>query len=494
MLLHWEATDEEKEKKGFTVINMKNEFLWSTKVSETSCYDVVVAGGGPAGCAAAIAAARSGMKTLLLEVNGCAGGTSTAGALPFILGYRNGSIPFPHMIKQGLAYRDLPRPRKAVGGIFEEMMNRIKAQNGGVGPCVLAQTDKYPGLDRLGCHDEFTFDLETGKRVLDEMLTEVGVTIRYYARVIGAKRTDNRVDGVYFADKSGISYAAAKAVIDCTGDADVADQAGFVTYKGDKVTGEMTGVNLVAHIENIDAGAIESYLKEGKDPWFRELCGQAIADHPDLDLPDLLILFPMVQDGVFMINGGTGFSGYDGTNGEDMTQMTLRGRKRAELLTEVLFRHYIPGAQNCRLRLTAAYPGVRETRRIISERALTEEDLLNGTVFEDTIALAGRHFDLYRKSGQPFADAHRSVKNGITAIPYRSMIPKGAENLIAAGRCIEAEGQALGPVRIMSTCFALGQAAGEAAGMKVSSGVAFQEVDVALLQARLRQNGAEIDV
>lgn len=467
--------------------------MLNANVANYTKYNVVVAGGGPAGIAAAISAARHKQKTLLIELNGCVGGTSTSGALPFWLGYMNGSIPFPQMIKKGLQYKDLQRPRRAVGGIFEEIVNRIKGEQGGIGPCKLAQTDRYPGLDRLGCHDEFTFDLEIGKRVLDDMLLEAGVDIRYYARVIGAEREGNRVLGVYFADKSGIQFVPADVVIDCTGDADVVNFAGFDTYKGDKITGEMTSTSLVAHIEGIESSKIEQYLNDGNDPWFRDLCKKAISEHPEADLPEALIIFPMVQEGVYMINGGTSISGYDGTSGSDMTKATLRGRRRARDLVEVLFRNYIPGAEKCRLRLTASYPGVRETRRIISEGALTEKDLLNGTYFEDTVALAGRHFDLDRKSGQPFADAGYSVKKGITAIPLRCMLPKGAENLIAAGRCIEAEGQALGPARIMSTCMAVGQAAGTAAAIAINSDVPVKEIDINQLRSDLRDQDAEID-
>ncbi len=463
------------------------------KVKQIENFDVVVAGGGPAGIAAAIAAARHGQKVMLIEVNGCVGGTSTSGALPFWLGYTNGSIPFPWMIERGLAYKDCPHPRRAVGGIYEQAMNRIKEAHGGVGPCKLAQTDKYPGLDRLGCHDEFTFDLEIGKRVLEEMLVEAGVTIRYYARVIGVEREGNSICGVYFVDKSGIQYVPSGAVIDCTGDADVVDFAGFETYKGDKETGEMTACSLIMHIENIDAGAIEAYLNEGNDPWFRDACAQAAKDYPNLDFQDSLIIFPMMQEGVFMVNAGSSFYGYDGTDGKSMTELTIKGRQRAKNVVEVLFRKYIPGAENCRLRLTASYPGVRETRRIISERALTEEDLLEGTVFEDTVALAGRHFDLHRQKGQVFADAKRSVRRGITEIPYRCMLPKGADNMIVAGRCVEAEGQALGPARIMSTCFAMGEAAGTAASLKLRTGYAFRNIDIKALQNDLRKNGAEID-
>ena len=176
--------------------------LYHRKAQVLEQYDTVVAGGGPAGTAAAIAAARQGCRTLLLESTGCVGGTSTSGALPFWLGYKNGSIPFPWMIKRGLQYKNLPRPRRVVGGIFEEAINRIKAQHGGDGPCKLSQTDRYPGLDRLGCHDEFTFDLEIGKRVLDEMLVESGAEIRYYTIALDVERKDNTILGVYFVNKS----------------------------------------------------------------------------------------------------------------------------------------------------------------------------------------------------------------------------------------------------------------------------------------------------
>lgn len=460
----------------------------------SKAYDVIVAGGGPAGVSAAIAAGRLGLATLLLESTGCAGGTSTSGALPFWLGAMNGSIPFPQMIAGGVRYQDCERPRKVVAGIFEDAVNRIKAQQGGIGPCVLAQTDRYPGLDRLGCHDEFTFDIETGKRVLDEMLAEARVEVLYYTQAVDVSRSGNRIDGVWFTNKSGLQYAAASAVIDATGDADLVDRAGFATYKGDRATGEMTIASLVAHLENIDSGAIERYLNEGNDPWFRPQCEQAKKDHPDLDLPGHLIIFPMVQDGVFMINGGTSFPDYDGTSGRDMTALTIRGRSRARLLAEVLFRHYIPGGERCRLRLTAAYPGVRETRRIIAERMLTEDDLLSGAHFPDTVALAGRHFDLNRKQGgQVFAEAGKRVKNGVTEIPFSAMIPQGSENLLVAGRCIAADGQALGPARIMSTCFAVGEAAGTAAKLMLLSAPAFGDIDRQELRRMLRAQNAVVD-
>ena len=469
---------------------------FKTQATVFGDYDLIVAGGGPAGFGAAYAAARGGLNVLLLEANGCIGGISTAGNLPFMLGYTTGSIPFPKMLEQKLEYNKLPHPRKAVGGIFDLFIKKVKEENGGCGPCVMAQSDKYPGLDKLGCHDEFTFDIEIAKRVFDEMAKDVGLNVLYYSSALKLEMTNNQVKGVYFSNKSGIQFASCKAVVDCTGDADLVARAGYETYKGDKITGEMTSVNLVAHVENVDSGLLEKYLNQGGDPWMRPACEAARAENPNYDGPHNLIIFPMVQPGVYMINGGTGFSSIDGTDGKQLSDMTVWGRIRADYLVKEVFRKHIPGGSNCTLRSTAQMPGVRETRRIVGEYVLSEEDLLEGKKFYDTIALAGRHFDLSRhgKHNQPFADTDKSVKLGVAPIPYRALIPKGSDDVIVAGRCIAADGQALGPARIMSTCMAIGEAAGTAAIIKINKQESFRDVDIELLRQMLRDNNAEIDV
>ena len=471
--------------------------------TEKQEYDVIVAGGGPAGMCAAIAAGRAKLKTLIVEGTGMLGGVSTSGALPFMLGKTSGSIPFLKMVEQNLQYEDLPHPMEAVAGIFDEIIERIKQEHGGVGPCKLAQTDRYPGLSRLGCHDEFTFDLEVGKRVFDEMVTESGAEILYYTQAFDVKLEGNRIKGVFLVNKDGLSYVPTKAVIDCTGDADLISRAGYATYKGEKETGKTAGISFIIHIENIDSGAIERYLKQGGHPWFFDACQKAIDEHPELSLPRHLIIFPMIQDGVFMINGGTTHNGFDGTSAEDLTKLTLIGRQRAKHLVEYVFKKHIPGAENCRLRLSATTPGVRETRRIVGEYTLTAQDMLEGKIFTDTIALAGRHFDLPRGAKtkeegvgdqQPFADKGLSVRNRIACIPYSAMIPKGSANILAAGRCIAADGQALGPVRIMSTCMAIGQAAGIAVAIALKTGKDFKEIDITRLRAEIRQAGGIVDI
>ena len=460
-------------------------------------YDCLIGGGGPAGIAAAISAARSGLKVLLVEGNGCLGGTATAGALPFWLGATTGSIQFREMLKRNLAYRYLPHPRKAVAGIFEELINKIKAEHAGSGPACLPQTDQYPGLDRLGCHDEFVFDIEAAKRIFEQTILAEGIKILYFTLIIGTECSNNKIDGVYLANKNGLSFVKAKVFIDCTGDADLVFRSGYETYKGDRITGEMSIASLITHIEDIDPSAIENYLKQGNDPWFFESCRKAKAANPKDDLPESLLLFPMMDRGSFMVNGslngGTSFAGYDGTKAEDLTELMIRGRERAQLLVEKVFRPFIPGASNCKVRLTAIYPGIRETRRIVAERMITEQDFLDGTVYKDTIALAGRHFDLVRKEGQVLNIEKNRLGGGLARIPYSSLIPRGSTNILAAGRCIGADGQTLGPVRIQSTCLAIGEAAGTAAGLAVKQALAFKDICIDILRDKLRSNGALVE-
>ena len=455
-------------------------------------YDCIVCGGGPSGVAAAIAAGREGLRVLLLERAGYLGGVSTACALPFWLGGFTGSRPYREMLREGTPYECLPRPRRAVGGIFRELCDALRDIGAGTGadPFVMGQAAEHPGLQRLGCHDEFTFDLEAGKRVLEERVLDAGVELCCYTTICGAEADDRRVRSVIGASKRGLTRFRADAFIDCTGDADVAHFAGAPTIASP--LGDVSAVSLIAHVENVDAGALEAYLNAGGDPYFRAACARAREEHPEMDLPETMLIFPMVQPGVFMINGGLDLTGYEALDPADMTKLSVRERARAEHIARCVFCH-IPGGEHCRVRLTAPWPGVRESRRIVSLGALTEEDLLTGRPIPDSVALAARHFDLDRGRRQPFHEKQLRMKRDAAQIPYSCMVPQGMDNLLAAGRCIQADGQALGPARIMATCFAVGQAAGTAAALRHAEGCAFSEVSYPVLRRHLLEHGAILD-
>ena len=391
-------------------------------------------GGGPSGVAAAIAAGREGLRVLLLERAGYLGGVSTACALPFWLGGFTGSRPYREMLREGTPYECLPRPRRAVGGIFRELCDALRDIGAGTGadPFVMGQAAEHPGLQRLGCHDEFTFDLEAGKRVLEERVLDAGVELCCYTTICGAEANDRRVRSVIGASKRGLTRFRADAFIDCTGDADVAHFAGAPTIASP--LGDVSAVSLIAHVENVDAGALEAYLNAGGDPYFRAACARAREEHPEMDLPETMLIFPMVQPGVFMINGGLDLTGYEALDPADMTKLSVRERARAP-----------------------------------------------------------RHFDLDRGRRQPFHEKQLRMKRDAAQIPYSCMVPQGMDNLLAAGRCIQADGQALGPARIMATCFAVGQAAGTAAALRHAEGCAFSEVSYPVLRRHLLEHGAILD-
>jgi len=462
-------------------------------------YDVIVAGGGPAGLAAAIASAREGLSTLLIEREGNLGGHSISGAYPFWLGCISGSRPFLKMLDAGETYRDtLMRGEYVVKGIFKEIVDDLKQECRAIGPGVMAQS---PALERLGAHDDIAFDLEAGKRVFEKKVLEAGADISYFTTALEPEIKHNVVKGLFVVNKSGINYIETQAIIDCTGDADVIHRGGYETQKGDEETGLMNAMSLVAQVENVNINPLINYLQEGGDPWFREFIqlAQKKCKEDEVSFNDNIIMFPMIQEGVFLINGGMIFPMKDGTNPEDRTKVMIKGRQRAKKLLEEILRPYVPGFRNARLRLTAPVPGVRETRKIIGEHIIQEEEVLAGKEYNDTIAYSGRHFDLgrpYKKPDgtigmkQPFHEENRSIEGSKTAVPYRSLIPKDSVNIVTAGRCLAAQGQSLGPLRIMPTCFATGQAAGTAAALVIRNNISFKEVDVHKLRQKLTDAGA----
>ena len=183
--------------------------------------------------------------------------------------------------------------------------------------------------------------------------------------------------------------------------------------------------------------------------------------------------------------------GIDGVQAESLTEAMVNGRRDAQEFLDKVLKPYCPGFKNAHLRQTGTTVGVRETRKIIGEYTLTEEDCIKGRSFHDTIALSGYGWDLpdpLRPSFQPFSNI--SLDKPFVEIPYRCLIPRSSENLIVAGRCISAEEQALGPVRVMPACFAMGQAAGTAAAICIEDSCIPLNVQTEKLRKRLSEQGA----
>lgn len=439
-------------------------------------YDLIVAGGGPAGTAAAVAAARQGCKTLLVEATGSLGGAGTTGNVLSWLGFRK---------------RDNSGP--AVAGIFAELVEGLVREGNAIrrGP-----GEDVDELKKLYGGPHIVFDIEACKRHHDRLVKDAGAEVLFFTQVASARRESDGVGGVFLFNKDGITFAEAKFFIDCTGDADLANRAGFETTKGRDNSGNMAPSTVISLVEDVDREPLIKYLNEGGDFRFRELV-KRLRDEGTWTWDErTIITFHTNRRGVFMINSNRQV-GVDGTCARSLSDAMMEGRAQAhEFLERVLKPHY-PGFKNARLRRCAETVGVRETRQIVGEYTLSEEDCATGKSFPDTVALSGYGWDLpdpKRPSHQPnhamFGGKDKPLPKPYVEVPFGCLIPKGAANLLAAGRCVSTSGQALGPVRIMATCYAMGQAAGTAAALCLEEDCRPQDLSIERLREKLLENGA----
>ncbi len=446
--------------------------LYRKEIPEGKQASLVVCGGGFAGFASAYAAARQGVKTLLIERNGCLGGTGTQGLVNHILGER--------------VYQPDNTYNTCIRGLFSELEQRLLAADGGLDvdgiDLSLPPHGWYGGLG-VG----LIFDNEKMKLLLEQMLLEAGAEILYYTDVIDVVREENRVSGVIVHNKSGLSVIRGERFIDATGDGDVAALAGCAFELGDE-EGGMAPASLEMHVENVDSEQLIAYMRETRDLRFRNLIGP-LREKGIWTFPyEIFISVMLTQKDVFMINTIRQV-GVDGTNADSLTAAVLDGRLENYQLLSVMREHF-PGFQNATVRQIAPVVGIRETRRIVCEYMLSVQDLIDGVTFPDSIAVSGYGWDLphpKKPSLQPLHGVRR--KSDFTELPYRCLVPRGLENLLVAGRCIGVERDVSGVMRVMGPCVAMGEAAGIAAALSLNSDCPFREVNTETLRSEIRSHG-----
>jgi len=404
-------------------------------------YDVIVCGGGPGGTAAAIASARSGMKTLMIERYGFAGGMATAGLVnPFMT----------YFSKSG---------KNIANSIFNELIEKLLAKN---------------GIDKA---TKRTFDDEVMKFVLDEMLLSSGVEILYHAHLCGAKRSGDAIDSINVATKSGIREFKAKIFIDATGDGDLAYYADFKYEKGRSSDGacqpstlcfRLAGVKTPYNITELRKHMTEIYLEGQK--------AGRISDPRENAL-----VFETLRDDVLHFNT-TRVILKDSTLSEDLTASELMARRQVDEIYEY-FKEKSPFFKDSYVQKIAAQIGIRETRRVEGLYKVTEDDIINAKTFDDGVARSCYPVDIHNPSGS--GTVIKCVQGDFYEIPYRSLVPVESTNLLMACRAIGSTHEAHSSFRVMPVVASYAEAAGLAAAMAVKNGKSPAELDGRILKEKL---------
>lgn len=443
--------------------------------------DVIVVGGGPAGFCAAVAAARNGAKTVLIEQNGFCGGMATAGLVgPFMTSYdKSGN----HMI---------------IRGLFEELIERLVAEGGAIHPRDIPEGSAFTSYIIVGHKHVTPFDPEILRRVMDDMLLEADVEVRYHTNFVEPVMEGETITGVITHSKSGLALTPARVVVDCTGDADVAYRAGVECELGDEASGRIQPASMFFRIGNVDSDKLEADIIANKDNFYRKdgvnyrsfhwRVAEARANG-DWDLQRVSIgIFRGVKKDEWSINTSR-IMGVDGTDAASLTEAEIVGRKQVKEIFDFI-RKYIPGCENAVLLSSASQIGIRETRHIKGEYVLQPDDVLKGKVFEDTILLAANSIDVHGRFG-PLSNEYVTVEEGeYYGVPYGCLVPEKVENLLVAGRSVSATAEAAGAIRVMPPCMELGHAAGTAAALAVKNGVSPRKVNTAALRTQLVKEGS----
>ncbi|MHC4481552.1 MAG: FAD-dependent oxidoreductase [Planctomycetota bacterium] len=447
---------------------MTAEVSFRRKVPVRHEVDVFVAGGGPSGVAAAVAAARQGAAVFVAEAQGCFGGMGTAGLVPSFGQFSDG-INF------------------LAGGVGQEVYERCR-EAGVFGP------EFNP--DRKYRWDGNPFHCEGLKRVYDELVSESGVDFTFGTRVVAVEAEGGRLQCAICHAKSGLFAVRARAYVDCTGDGDLAVWAGAPFEQGDQ-RGNVQSGTLCSLWSGIDwrrarqAGLYDKWPL-GQSRRLKEAVEDGVFTVPDLHHPGIWVTGSEQGGG----NMGHAF-GVDGTDERSVTEALVAERRKMPEYQRY-YREYNPGFERIELAATGALLGIRETRRIIGDYVLTFEDYRRRATFPDEIGRHNNDVDVHaayagEKKPKELLELIRqsAYREGESyGIPYRCLLPQGLDDLLVAGRCISTDRYVNGSLRIMPACFITGQAAGVAAALAAAGGASTREVDVAEVRGRLREMGA----
>ena len=449
---------------------MSGAYTFTREIKMEDTYDVVVAGGGPAGSAAAICAARLGARVLLIEAMGCMGGMGTCGLVNAYDPMADGEVML-------------------VGGFMRELIEALYAR-GFVAP------NAAPDYWRKDYMRWTPFQGEGLKLLLDEFAVDSGVEIRYFTKVVGADvdSSKKRLGGVIINNVEGFSYIPAKTFIDATGDAALAHMSGAPVRTAGKDTPKIMPATLASTHAGVDFEIVNT-RRLPLDDFIRAI--ETEHENGNLTQCDRGGV-NMSQIGRYhgYMNGGHIYN-MDATSCRELTDGMIFGRKIVQELIP-LYRKYQPGCENMELVQTGWLMGVRESRRIFGEYELTLEDYMSRKQFPDQIGVYNKFVDIhpYNTSIEEYRRFRYEMENlnlgrgECFGMPYGILVPKGFENLWTAGRCVSSDVSVQGVIRVMPPAAMMGQAAGTAAVLSIENNRTAQTLDTELLIKTLRAKDA----
>ncbi len=430
-------------------------------VCDKNSYDVIVVGGGPAGCAAAVASAREGARTLLIEQTGALGGMGTSGLVPAWCPFSDKK----RIIYGGIAERVFKESKTFMPHVPESQLNWVPIH-----------TEKL-------------------KIIYDDLVTEHGVEVLFHTFLAEVRTAGGMIECIRAANKSGLTEYKASVYIDCTGDADLAAWGGADFHKGDGSTGELQPLTHCFKLANVNMQAFRklnlSSCAEGS------LIAKIVNDDKYSLITDSHRCCSVVGPGILGFNSGHIFN-VDATDPRAMSQAMMTGRKIAGQFHAALQEYATEAFGESYLVDTAPLMGVRETRRIIGDYILTAEDYKNRQTFEDEICRNAYYLDLHEtlaEDKKALGDvkpekSYEYAPGESHGIPYRCLVPLKLHNVLVAGRAISTDRLVNASIRVMPVCLAVGEAAGIAGAMAAAEHISPRDVNTKLLRNKLRENGA----
>jgi hypothetical protein len=423
-------------------------------------FDVVVVGGGPAGIVAATAAARAGCSTLLVERYGFLGGAGTAAGLSTFCGL-HANVEGEH--------------RRVVRGLADEILERLERMDALNAPHLSVQ-------NRIQAQ---AYDISAYKIAADEMLLDARAKLLFHAFAVGVRmKSEREIEAVLVETKSGRRALLGRRFIDCSGDGDLAAWAGAPCELGDG-RGNMLYPSTMFRINGVDpqkAGAAWELIPRLMDA--AEAKGARFPRKKPILRPQRNPIEWRANLTQIRNADGTAVSGIDA---EQLSDGEIEGRRQCRDVFDFI-RRSTPGFEHSYIVEIAPQIGIRETRRVKGAIMVSEDDILDCADFADSIGVNGWPVEAHIAGDVKFVFARKP--RGFNQLPYRMIVPLGVDNLLVAGRCAAMTHEGQSSARVSGACFVMGQAAGTAAALSLTTGTTLEKLDVAGLQRQLERDGA----